>query len=186
MNCLKSLGLSDHVDWKMNTSEKPRIQKTALKLVQKILFLIYCLSLYFFLKIWRNVRHGFARGYWAVQNVLAIQCQRPKPSFGRGTFTWRSSLAIGRYCQRRWGCLPQSESIYLLGCAALRAASIHVPYNLLFSFVFLPRYYDGSTVVFNQIRGHSVITLTFFAYFWPTKYPLVSLFTTYISIFLTN
>ena len=89
-------------------------------------YIAYLYIFIFLLKIWRNVRHGFARGYRAVQNVLAIQCQRPKPSFGRGTFTWRSSLAIGRYCQRRWGCLPQSECIYLLGCAALRAASIHV------------------------------------------------------------
>ena len=106
--------INDHVDWKMNTSEKPGIQKAAEKLIKRNT-LSHILPIFIFLlKIWRNVRHGFARGYWAVQNVLAIQCQRPKPSFGRGTFTWRSSLAIGRYCQRRWGCLPQSECIFRL------------------------------------------------------------------------
>ena len=135
MNCLNCFQIMLIEKWILLKSLEFRRQHKNWFKKYSFSYIAHLYIFIFLLKIWRNVRHGFARGYWAVQNVLAIQCQRPKPSFGRGSITWRSSLAIGRYCQRRWGCLPQSECIYLLGCAALRAASKICFCHLTSSFV---------------------------------------------------
>ena len=174
MNCLRSLGLSDHVDWKMNATEKPRIQKTAQKLVQIILFLIYCqfISLYFYISFEDLTK----RSTWFCPRVLSCpkrtcySVSKTKAQFWERDFYLEKLSCHWPILSKKMGMSP-SKWVYFsfLGFAALWAALLHVPYNLLFSFVFLPRYDDWSTVVFNQKRpGHYVITLTFFCLF-PTN-----------------
>ena len=94
MNCLKSLGLSDHVDWKMNTTEKPRIQKTALKLVQKILFLIYCLSLYFFWRFDETFDMVLPEGTELSKTYLLFSVKDQSPVLGEGLLLGEALLPL--------------------------------------------------------------------------------------------
>ena len=126
MNCLKSLGLSDHVDWKMNTTEKPRIQKTAQKLVQKILFLIYCLSYISFEDLTK-------RSTWFCPRVLSCpkrtcySVSKTKAQFWERDFYLEKLSCHWPILSKKMGMSP-SKWVYFsfLGFAALRTASIHV------------------------------------------------------------
>ena len=129
MNCLKSLGLSDHVNWKMNTTEKPRIQKTALRLVQKILFFIYCLSLVYFYISFEDLTK---RSTWFCPRVLSCpkrtcySVSKTKAQFWERDFYLEKLFCHWPILSKKMGMSP-SKWVYLsfLGWAALRAASIH-------------------------------------------------------------
>ena len=169
-----------NVDWKMNTTEKPRIQKTAQKLVQKILFLIYCLSLYFYISFEDLTK----RSTWFCPRVLSCpkrtcySVSKTKAQFWERVYYLEKLSCHWPILSKKMGMSP-SKWVYLSFRLRSSASSLYIPYNLLFSFVFLPRFYDGLeySSLIRYLRGHSLITLIFFACFWPTKYPLVSIFT---------
>ena len=127
MNCLKSLGLSDHIHWKMNTSEKPRIQKTALKLVQKLLFLIYCLSLYCYISFEDLTK----RSTWFCPRVLSCpkrtcySVSKTKAQFWERDFYLEKLSCHWLILSKKMGMSPSKwVYIYFLGCAATRDAML--------------------------------------------------------------
>ena len=115
---------SDHVDCIMNTTEKSRIQK----LVQKLLSLIFCLALYFYISFEDLTK----RSTWFCPRVLSCpkrtcySVSKTKAQFWERDFYLEKPFCHWPILSKKMGMsLSKWVYIYFLGCAALRAASIY-------------------------------------------------------------